>query len=78
MSVTYERGCFSYRGSVIVEGCEIGSFSPGLDGRIWVSVNGETHSVITDKQAESLIVQLYSKGIVKDECKDPRDPRVLI
>lgn len=62
MSVTYERGCFSYRGTVIVEGCEVGSFGPGIDGRIWVNVNGETHTVTTDKQAQELITQLYSKG----------------
>ena len=62
MSVTYERGCFSYRGTVIVEGDAIGSFGPGIDGRVWVSVNGETHTVTTDKQAQTLIFQLYSKG----------------
>ena len=59
MSVIYERGCFSYRGAVILNGAEIGSFGPGVDGSVWVTIAGETYTVATDKQAQTLIFEYF-------------------
>lgn len=59
MSVIYERGCFSYRGAVILDGSEIGAFGPSMDGSVWVTIADETYTVATDRQAQTLIFEHF-------------------